>query len=135
MVNDQHNGFNRISDSDRRTLRGGGMMVLTNGHHLSSTTDFTRQQARSPSTPANLPNPLCFTPPNGRDCTKEGRSLGELGCNRNKKASMMQFEALTKFEVSPNKLVKGADKGIHKLLPMEDFSLFFGFFIILYDPR
>jgi len=38
-----------------------------NGHHLSSTTDFTRQHARKPSTPPNRPNPLCFTPPNGRD--------------------------------------------------------------------
>jgi hypothetical protein len=38
-----------------------------NGHHLSSTTAFTRQHARKPSTPPNRPNPLCFTPPNGRD--------------------------------------------------------------------
>lgn len=37
------------------------------GHHLSSTTALTRQQARNPSTPANRPNPLSFTPPNGKD--------------------------------------------------------------------
>lgn len=46
-------------------------MVLTYGHHLSSTTALTRQQARKPSTPANLPNPLSLTPPNGKDCTKK----------------------------------------------------------------
>ncbi|MQM10439.1 hypothetical protein Taro_043338 [Colocasia esculenta] len=45
------------------------------GHHRSSTTDFTRQQARRPSTPANLPNPLSFTPPNGRDCVKEEKKI------------------------------------------------------------
>ena len=49
------------------TWIGFGIIVLTYGQNLSSTTAFTRQQARKPSTPANLPNPLSLTPPNGND--------------------------------------------------------------------
>ena len=34
----------------------------------STTTDFTWQHPRSPSTPAKRSNPDSFTPPNGSDC-------------------------------------------------------------------
>mmetsp|Transcript_13419 Transcript_13419/g.17506 ORF Transcript_13419/g.17506 Transcript_13419/m.17506 type:complete len:100 (+) Transcript_13419:197-496(+) len=49
--------------------KGLGIEVL-NQENLSTTTDFIRQHACSPSGPANLSNPECFTPPNGRACTK-----------------------------------------------------------------
>lgn len=64
-------GFLRLKNKGRKTTWiGFGIFVLISGHHLSSTTDFTRQHARNPSIPANLPNPLYFTPPNGRDWEK-----------------------------------------------------------------
>ena len=56
-----------LSKFSKMTWIGLGIFVLMKGHHLSSTTDFTRQHALNPSTPANRPNPLSFTPPNGRD--------------------------------------------------------------------
>lgn len=90
-VNDMKCMNDRMTSEDvELTWIGFGILVLIRGHHRSSTTDFTRQQARNPSIPANLPNPLSFTPPNGRDCISLFRRKVEKGRNlkRNMKKGM-----------------------------------------------